>query len=465
LDIQDSNATGGATWQAFTSNGNVNSGNNLGWDFGGITYAVSVSETATGADAITLVLVRVGAVSETATGADTTASQFDAVGSVSETATGADQITNIASLQLSLTETATAADAQQGNIITARAVDETATATETNSATATITAYVDEGALYSQVTATLPLGTAFTGSTIFDNTSAGGGLAVVANGTGTGSSGGFAAGGNYILFSGANTRSVKTIALNLTNCPSFNFSIIRGNGSNGGETPDANENIVVEYSINGGTSYTTIATILSTDPITAFTTLSYDVPTGAKTSSTIIRWRQSASTQSNFDQYGIRNILFSGGVVAADAQQGNITSSNAVSETADATDADTVTLTSVGFVDETATGADDTTNQLDAFGGVDETATAADDLATQLDGVANVDEIAIGVDSPLGNIITTLQINEGATILDAALARLLWELINDNQLPGWQLIPNNQGSGWTVINTQAGGSWTNIDTV
>jgi hypothetical protein len=33
LDIQDSNATGGATWEAFTSNGNVNSGNNLGWDF------------------------------------------------------------------------------------------------------------------------------------------------------------------------------------------------------------------------------------------------------------------------------------------------------------------------------------------------------------------------------------------------------------------------------------------------
>lgn len=33
LDIQDSNATGGATWNAFTTNGNVNSGNNLGWVF------------------------------------------------------------------------------------------------------------------------------------------------------------------------------------------------------------------------------------------------------------------------------------------------------------------------------------------------------------------------------------------------------------------------------------------------
>lgn len=32
-DIKDINATGGAIWNSFTSNGNVNSGNNVGWDF------------------------------------------------------------------------------------------------------------------------------------------------------------------------------------------------------------------------------------------------------------------------------------------------------------------------------------------------------------------------------------------------------------------------------------------------
>ena len=43
LDIQDSNATGGATWQAFTANGNVDSGNNLGWSFtaGGYVDAIA----------------------------------------------------------------------------------------------------------------------------------------------------------------------------------------------------------------------------------------------------------------------------------------------------------------------------------------------------------------------------------------------------------------------------------------
>jgi hypothetical protein len=33
LTIQDINATGGATWNAFVSNGNVDAGNNTGWDF------------------------------------------------------------------------------------------------------------------------------------------------------------------------------------------------------------------------------------------------------------------------------------------------------------------------------------------------------------------------------------------------------------------------------------------------
>jgi hypothetical protein len=38
LDIQDSTATGGAIWRAYTFNGNVNSGNNSGWDFGGGSF-------------------------------------------------------------------------------------------------------------------------------------------------------------------------------------------------------------------------------------------------------------------------------------------------------------------------------------------------------------------------------------------------------------------------------------------
>ena len=44
LTIQDINATGGATWDAFYSNGNNDAGNNTGWNFGG-TPAVSTEVT------------------------------------------------------------------------------------------------------------------------------------------------------------------------------------------------------------------------------------------------------------------------------------------------------------------------------------------------------------------------------------------------------------------------------------
>jgi hypothetical protein len=48
LNIQDSNATGGATWKALISNGNVNSGNNLGWLFANyVDAAASVTADAT----------------------------------------------------------------------------------------------------------------------------------------------------------------------------------------------------------------------------------------------------------------------------------------------------------------------------------------------------------------------------------------------------------------------------------
>ncbi len=375
LDIQDSNATGGATWSASTGNGNVDSGNNLGWIFGSF-YAVSVSETATGEDAITLVLVRVGEISETTTGADTTASQLDAVGAVSETATGADQLTNIASLQLFLAETATGADTAATTLTRVGEVSETATGADTTATQLDAVGAVSETATGADTTAS--------------QLDAVGAVSETATG-------------------------VDTTASQLTTSGAIS------------ETATGADTTASQLDTSGAVSETA---------------------TGADT------------TASQLNTSGAVSETATG----ADTTASQLSTAGAISETATGAEADTVTLTSVGFVDETATGADTTASQLDAFGGVDEAATAADNLATQLDGVANIDEIVTGVDSPLGNIITTLQIAEGATIVDESLARLLWELINDNQLPGWQLIQNPQGTGWTVINTNTGTSWTPIGT-
>jgi hypothetical protein len=54
------------------------------------------------------------------------------------------------------------------------------------------------------------------------------------------------------------------------------------------------------------------------------------------------------------------------------------------------------------------------------------------------------------------------QTAEGAAILDQALIRFYWELIEDNQLPNWQNASNTQTPSWTEINTSTTPSWQNV---
>jgi hypothetical protein len=406
---------------------------------------------------------------------------------------------------------------------------------------------IREGFFFYQNTGSLPTGTAFTGSTVFSNTSAGGGLTVVANGTGTGSAGGFNAGKNYVLFTGANTRSIRTISLNLVGCSSISFSLIRGNNSNGGETPDAGEDIVVEYSINGGASYSTITTIISTLAPTTFTVLSSSLPLAAQTSATIIRWRQVTSTGSTFDNYGIRDFYFgTSGVIASDTVARSLIRQGAISETSTAVDSIIARLIRVGLISETSTASDAVVTVLRRIGLISEISTASDSIAAglqrvgavsetstvsdsaaaalqrlgtvsesatvsdsvasfvtilctlieqaqvsesvsaQLTAVGAVLEQARGADQVLGGLVLLAQTAEGAAILDQALLRRYWELIDDDQTPNWQNasnsqaagwanidtsttpswqnVSNNQTSGWTTINTAADGNWNNINT-
>ena len=685
LDIQDSNATGGATWQSFTSNGNVNSGNNLGWDFGGVTYNVSITESITASDSVLLRLTRFGAVLESATVSDSAASQLTANGAISESATVSDsaasqltangaisesatvsdsaasqltangaisesstvsdsaasqltalglvseqatisdtpenilvrsgavleqatqsdsaasQLTAVASVseqatqsdsassQLtangSISETATQSDSAVSQLTAVGLVSESVTVSDsTNSQITFVTNIIEQisfsdttsailirfgdiaeqstvaDSAASQITATtlisetaalsdaaqalmvffceilegsqsipestftLPTGTSFTGSTYFNNTSAGGGLTVVANGTGTGSSGGFNAGGNYVLFSGANTRSIRTKALDLRLCNNFSFSIIRGTNTNGGEVPDTGENIVVEYSINGGGSYTTIATILNTAAITTFTTLSYSTPVGAQTSSTIIRWRQVTSSAGVFDNYGIRTFTFDGqnATLMSDVAASQFITGVAVSEQSALTDTPAARLIRQGLITELATMSETSASQLTAVALVSEQSTAAEAtaasllrngliseqsaisdesaarlvrqgliseqasiseavssliiyltsileqgqasvaLTTQMTMVASILEQAQSADQAVSSFIVSGFINEALSAEDEASIRFLWELIEDNQVPNWQNASTNQTPGWGNVDTATTPNWQNI---
>jgi hypothetical protein len=104
LTIQDSNATGGAVWNAYDST-NVNAGNNTGWNF-----TNAIVETATGADTVTSIVAFFGPIQEAATGSDAVVSLAAFSSVIDEITTGTDAVTTTANFGSSIIETAISAD-------------------------------------------------------------------------------------------------------------------------------------------------------------------------------------------------------------------------------------------------------------------------------------------------------------------------------------------------------------------
>ncbi len=118
--------------------------------------------------------------------------------------------------------------------------------------------------------------------------------------------------GNSLWFSGGsfgrNSRFATTNFVDVSNGGTVFFDIIFGNGSNGGENADPGEDVVLEYSINGGTSWTQLG-LYDTEDFTSWTTLTETVPTAAQTSSTSFRWRQVNHSGNGFDNWAIDNVF------------------------------------------------------------------------------------------------------------------------------------------------------------
>jgi hypothetical protein len=161
---------------------------------------------------------------------------------------------------------------------------------------------------------TVSLGIEFTGSDLFDNTSATG-VDVVEEGTGIGTSGGFAGRGKHVRYNGTGERHLKTIPLNLSNTENVSFWLIKGISTNGGEQTDTGEDFVLEYSINNGSSYTLIQTILtgSGSSGSIWTEYTINLPELSKTENTILRFRQTSNSGSTFDHYGLDTITINVG--------------------------------------------------------------------------------------------------------------------------------------------------------
>lgn len=114
--------------------------------------------------------------------------------------------------------------------------------------------------------------------------------------------------GKALYFTGTGTRQAETIDLDVANGGSVQFAIKFGQGSAPCEDADFGEDVILEYSTNGGGAWTSISTYYEF-VYSSFTTINVAIPAGAQTSSTRFRWRQVANSGGTDDNWALENII------------------------------------------------------------------------------------------------------------------------------------------------------------
>lgn len=119
------------------------------------------------------------------------------------------------------------------------------------------------------------------------------------------------AGGDALYFDGTGVRSAATNDLNVTNGGTISFFIMIANGTAAPcEDADFGDDVILEYSTNGGGTYTPIATYFES-LYPAFTNISIAIPAGAQTAATRFRWRQLANDGVGTDNWALDDVVIS----------------------------------------------------------------------------------------------------------------------------------------------------------
>ncbi len=116
----------------------------------------------------------------------------------------------------------------------------------------------------------------------------------------------FAGRSQSLFFGGFNSRHATTVDLDTTRYKALQFDLIYGNDTNGGEFLDPREEVLLEYSINGGQSWVELQRYSFPGSWTQFRV---NLPFAAQTASTQLRWRQSSfDNRLDVDVWAIDNI-------------------------------------------------------------------------------------------------------------------------------------------------------------
>ena len=153
----------------------------------------------------------------------------------------------------------------------------------------------------------------------------GGGTSIASNGTGSGSTGGFDIGGTHLRFGDApGTRFVTLNPVNATAINQVRVYAIRGNGSNGGETPDivGVEDLRIQYQATDqgaapdNNAWVDLGVVIDAVPNGSGTGVldNYDFNLGPEVQQNHVYFRlfQQGNSGANYDHYGILSVNFIG---------------------------------------------------------------------------------------------------------------------------------------------------------
>jgi fibronectin-binding autotransporter adhesin len=415
----------------------TNSGS-LGWYFiaaGGNVYAVTITETGTGTDAITASVTLLGTISETGTGTDTVSSSFLFVGAVSETSTITDS--NFAAFQpkANITETATGSDVESAILNAISLIAETATGSDADSAKLTANSNLSETATGSDTDSARMTAQSVIAelATITDAASARATLlaAVIEAATITDLSESIKGLFVYILESVTATDSIN--APGSTYNPSLS------------ESATATDNIValtvfVAQIVEATTAADVVAafkayfsTVLETasvaDLVAAkFTAQSIiaESATGADAETTQLITRPSVIETATGTDADVGRIVFPGNIAesatAADTESAKYTTRPNIAETASGTDASSARATFSSSIIESSTAQDIIQAYLTAVGVITELATGSDQVSALRALAAAIAETASTTDTVAAKAIFRGILQELATAQDAVNA-------------------------------------------
>lgn len=149
----------------------------------------------------------------------------------------------------------------------------------------------------------------------------GNGTTIASNGTGVGTTGGFDVGGTHLRFGDSpGTRYATLNPVDMSTYDTVRVYAVRGNGSNGGETPDINgeEDLYLRYQITDGApveeNWVNLGIVIEAVPngtgTGVLTNYDFTVPANVRTQDVYFQLYQPGNSGSDYDHYGITTINF-----------------------------------------------------------------------------------------------------------------------------------------------------------